>query len=103
MRPLFEGGQNPLVKRTPYKRGFTNIFRVEYAIVNVGRLDVFPEGAVVTPQDLVSAGIIKGLKAPIKVLGQGEISHKLVVKATKFSTTAKNKIEGAGGIVEVIT
>ena len=103
MRPLFEGGQNPLVKRLPYKRGFTNIFRTEFAIVNVGRLDVFPEGAEVTPQELVSAGIVKGLKDPVKVLGQGEITRQLLVKAHKFSQTARNKIESAGGTVEVIT
>ncbi|MCL0076793.1 50S ribosomal protein L15 [Dehalococcoidia bacterium] len=103
VRPLFEGGQNPLVKRLPYKRGFTNIFRTECAIVNIGRLNVFPEGAEVTPQELVSAGIVKGLKDPVKVLGQGELTHQLVVKANKFSQTARNKIEGAGGRAEVIT
>ncbi|MBT9148614.1 MAG: 50S ribosomal protein L15 [Dehalococcoidia bacterium] len=103
VRPLFEGGQNPLAKRLPYKRGFTNIFRTEYAIVNVERLNVFPEGAEVTPQELVSAGILKGLSDPIKILGQGELTHQLVVKANKFSQAAKNKIEGAGGRVEVIT
>jgi large subunit ribosomal protein L15 len=86
----------------PYKRGFTNIFRTEYAIVNIGRLNVFPEGAEVTSRELVSAGIIKGLKAPIKVLGQGEITRQLVVKANKFSQTAKNKIEGAGGRAEIV-
>ncbi len=103
VRPLFEGGQNPLVKRVPYKRGFTNIFRTEYAIVNIGRLNVFPEGVEVTPQELVSAGIVKGLKYPVKVLGQGELAHQLVVKANKFSQTARNKIEAAGGRAEVIT
>lgn len=103
VRPLFEGGQNPLVKRLPYKRGFTNIFRTESVIVNVGRLEVFPHGAEVAPQELVAAGIVKGLKGPIKVLGQGEITHQLVVKAHKFSQTARKKIEGAGGRVEVIS
>ncbi len=102
VRPLFEGGQNPLAKRLPYKRGFTNIFRTEYAIVNVDRLNVFPEGEEVTPEVLVSAGILKGLRDPIKILGQGELTHHLVVKANKFSQTAKNKIEGAGGRAEVI-
>lgn len=103
VRPLFEGGQNPLVKRLPYKRGFVNIFRTEYAIINVGRLNVFPEGAEVTPEELVSAGMVKGLNYPVKVLGQGELTHQLVVKANKFSQTARNKIEGVGGRVEVIT
>ncbi|MCL0041178.1 50S ribosomal protein L15 [Dehalococcoidia bacterium] len=103
VRPLFEGGQNPLVKRLPHKRGFTNIFRTEYAIVNVDRLNVFPEGAEVTPQELLSAGILKGLRDPIKILGQGELTHQLVVKAKKFSRAAKNKIESAGGRAEVIT
>ena len=103
VRPLFEGGQNPLVKRLPHKRGFTNIFRREYAIVNVDRLNVFPEGAEVTPQELLSAGILKGLRDPIKILGQGELTHQLVVKANKFSRAAKNKIESAGGRAEVIT
>jgi large subunit ribosomal protein L15 len=87
----------------PYKRGFVNIFRTEYAIINVGRLNVFPEGAEVTPEELVSAGMVKGLNYPVKVLGQGELTHQLVVKANKFSQTARNKIEGVGGRVEVIT
>jgi large subunit ribosomal protein L15 len=87
----------------PYKSGFINIFRTEYAIINIGRLNVFPEDAEVSPQELVSAGIIKGLKYPVKVLGQGVLAHKLVVKANKFSETARNKIEGAGGRAEVIT
>ena len=103
VHPLFEGGQNPLVKRLPHKRGFTNIFRREYAIVNVDRLNVFPDGAEVTPQELLSAGILKGLRDPIKILGQGELTHQLVVKANKFSRAAKNKIESAGGRAEVIT
>ena len=102
VHPLFEGGQNPLVKRLPYKRGFNNIFRVEYAVVNLDRLNVFPEGTEVTPEVMVSAGIIKGLKKPVKVLGDGELSQKLVIKAHKFSQTAKTKIESLGGIAEVI-
>ena len=102
VHPLFEGGQNPLVKRLPYKRGFNNIFRTEYAVVNLDRLSVFPEGAEVTPETLVTAGIIKGLKKPVKVLGDGELSHKLVVKANKFSQTAREKIEASGGSAEVI-
>ncbi|PIU56875.1 MAG: 50S ribosomal protein L15 [Chloroflexi bacterium CG07_land_8_20_14_0_80_51_10] len=102
VHPLFEGGQNPLVKRLPYKRGFTNIFRTEYAIVNLDRLNIFPEGAEVTPEEMVSAGIVKGLKKPIKILGEGELEQRLVVKANKFSETARNKIEAVGGRAEVI-
>ncbi len=103
VHPLFEGGQNPLVKRLPYKRGFNNIFRTEYAIVNLDRLNVFPEGSEVTPEDMVSVGIIKGLRKPVKILGNGDISHRIMVKANKFSETARKKIEEAGGSVEVIT
>ncbi len=103
VHPLFEGGQNPLVKRLPYKRGFNNIFRTEYAIVNLDRLNVFPEGSEVTPEDMVSVGIIKGLRKPVKILGNGDISHRIMVKANKFSEIARKKIEEAGGSVEVIT
>jgi len=102
VHPLFEGGQNPLVKRLPYKRGFNNVFRVEYDVVNLDRLNIFPEGAEVTPEAMVSAGIIKGLKKPVKVLGDGELNQKLVVKANKFSQTARTKIESLGGTAEVI-
>jgi len=102
VHPLFEGGQNPLVKRLPYKRGFNNIFRVEYSVVNLDRLNIFPEGTEVTPEAMVSAGIIKGLKKPVKVLGDGDLNHKLAVKANKFSQAARNKIESLGGTAEVI-
>lgn len=102
VHPLFEGGQNPLVKRLPYKRGFNNIFRVEYAVVNLDRLNIFQEGTEVTPEDMVSAGIIKGTKKPVKVLGDGELNHKLAIKANKFSQSATNKIESLGGTAEVI-
>ncbi|MDY6911000.1 MAG: 50S ribosomal protein L15 [Chloroflexota bacterium] len=103
VHPLFEGGQNPLAKRLPYKRGFNNIFRIEYNVVNLSRLDMFPDGAEVTPDAMVSAGIIKGLKKPVKILGDGKIARKLVVKANKFSQVARDKIEAAGGTAEVIT
>ena len=102
MHPLFEGGQTPLVRRLPYKRGFTNIFRTEYAIVNLNRLNVFPSGTEVTPGKLASAGIIKGVKKPIKILGEGELAQELVVQANRFSKTAKDKIEAKGGKAEVI-
>lgn len=91
-----------MVKRLPYKRGFNNIFRVEYAVVNLDRLNEFPEDSEVTPDDLVARGILKARGKPLKVLGNGEISRKLVIKAHGFSQSAKTKIEAAGGKAEVI-
>ena len=102
VHPLFEGGQNPLVKRLPYKRGFNNIFRVEYTVVNLERLNVFPEGTKITPEQMVSAGIIKNLRKPVKILGEGDLSHQITVKANKFTQAAKSKIEALGGKAEVI-
>lgn len=99
--PHFEGGQNPLVRRMPYKRGFTNIFRVEYTIVNVDAL-VEWTGGDVTPQALRDAGIIKNLKQPVKLLGDGDISQALTVRVHKASKSAQAKIEAAGGSVELI-
>ena len=100
-RPGFEGGQMPLTMRLP-KRGFTNKWRVEYSTVNVGRLnDVFEDGAVVTPVELIESGILKNVQDGVKILGNGEITKKLTVKATKFTASAKEKIEAAGGKVEV--
>ena len=98
----FEGGQLPLIRRLPRKRGFVNVFRTEYSIVNVGRLSVFDANAEVTPQKLLSAGLIKSLKQPVKILGDGEIDRPLVVKADKVSSAAKGKIDAAGGRVEGI-
>ena len=99
-RPGFEGGQMPLTMRLP-KRGFTNKWRVEYATVNVDRLNIFEDGAVVTPVELVESGILKNVQDGVKILGNGDITKKLTVKATKFSESAKEKIEAAGGKVEV--
>ena len=99
-RPGFEGGQMPLTMRLP-KRGFTNKWRVEYATVNVDRLNIFEDGAVVSPVELIQAGILKNVQDGVKILGNGEITKKLTVKATKFTATAKEKIEAAGGKVEV--
>ena len=102
VRPGFEGGQNPLYRRLP-KRGFYNRFAKEYAIVNVALLDKrFNDGDVVDVNALVENGIIKNIKSGIKVLGNGEISKKLTVKASIFSGAAKEKIEAAGGKVEVV-
>ena len=99
-RPGFEGGQMPLTMRLP-KRGFTNKWRVEYATVNVDRLNIFEDGAVVSPVELIQAGILKNVQDGVKILGNGEITKKLTVQANKFSETAKQKIEAAGGKVEV--
>ncbi|CAH0416589.1 50S ribosomal protein L15 [Periweissella fabaria] len=101
VRVGFEGGQMPLFRRIP-KRGFTNINRKEYAIVNLDTLNKFEDGAVVTPALLVEAGIVKNEKSGIKVLGNGELAKKLTVKANKFSNSAVVAIEAAGGSVEVL-
>lgn len=100
VRRGFEGGQLPLIKRLPTKRGFTNIFKVRYSIVSLAALGRFEPGSEVTPEKLLSAGVIKSLHNPVKILGEGEISQPLVVKASKFSAAAKAKIEAAGGKAE---
>jgi large subunit ribosomal protein L15 len=97
----FEGGQMPLVRRVP-KRGFTNIFRVEYAIVNVGQLERFPAGSEITPELLLAEGVISKLRAGVKVLGDGNLTRGLVVRAHKFSRKAEEVIQAAGGRCEVI-
>ena len=102
MRPGFEGGQLPLIKRLPRKRGFVNIFRIEYSVVNLDNLNVFEPGSEVDPERLVAAGLVKSLRRPIKVLAEGDINHPLVVKVHKFSTAAKAKIEAVGGKVEEV-
>jgi large subunit ribosomal protein L15 len=91
----FEGGQMPLQRRLP-KRGFTNIFKTEYAVVNLADLDRFDEGATVNRDALKAAGLVKG-RHPVKILGTGELTKKLTVEAQKFSKTARTKIEAAGG------
>jgi len=102
MKPGFEGGQLPLIKRLPRKRGFTNIFRIEYSVVNLARLNVFEPESEVDPEKLVTAGIVKSLRRPVKVLGEGDIDRPLSVKAHKFSAAARAKIEAAGGTVEEV-
>ena len=97
----FEGGQMPLFRRMP-KRGFNNINRKEYAIVNLETLNKFEDGAEVTPALMVEAGIVKNEKDGVKVLGNGELNKKLTVKANKFSASAKAAIEAAGGQAEVM-
>ncbi|ADL68020.1 50S ribosomal protein L15 [Thermoanaerobacterium thermosaccharolyticum] len=101
IRPGFEGGQMPLTRRLP-KRGFTNIFKKEYAIVNLSLLDNFEDGTVVTPELLIEKGIIKKIKDGVKILGSGDLNKKLTVKAHKFSKSAVDKIESVGGKAEVI-
>jgi len=86
----------------PRQRGFTNIFRTEYSTINLSRLNVFDNKTEITPEQLVAAGIIKSTKLPVKILGHGEINKKLIVKANKFSRTARQKIESAGGKAEDI-
>ena len=100
-RPGFEGGQMPLFQRLP-KRGFTNIHKTEYAIVNLDALNRFEDGTEVTPELLLEEGVVSKLKAGIKVLGNGSIEKKLTVKAHKFSASAAEAIETAGGKTEVI-
>jgi len=98
----FEGGQLPLIRRLPRKRGFTNIFRIEYNIVNLDKLNLFEAESEVTPETLVAAGVVKSLRRPIKILAVGNIAHPLVVRANKFSTAAKAKIEAVGGKAEEV-
>lgn len=98
----FEGGQLALIKRLPRKRGFINIFKTEYSIVNVGELKAFSPNAKITPKELLDMGLIKNFKYPVKILGGGDIDRPLVVKADKFSAVAEKKIIDAGGKVEAI-
>jgi large subunit ribosomal protein L15 len=101
VRPGFEGGQNPLYRRLP-KRGFTNHFRKEFAVVNLTELNKFAAGTEVTPETLLESGIVKNARDGIKILGNGEITVQLNVKANKFSQSAVEKIQAAGGKTEVI-
>lgn len=101
-KPYFEGGQLPLMRRLPLKRGFTNINRVEYRIVNVGDLNDFPAGSVIDCDFLVAAGLIRDNKRPLKILGGGDLEVALAVKAEAFSGSAERKIEASGGTIERI-
>ena len=102
VRPGFEGGQNPLTKRLPELRGFNNIFRVEYSTINVSQLNRFETESEVTPQRLVAEGLIKSLKQPVKILGDGEIKKSLTIRVNRFTQQARRKIESAGGKAEEI-
>lgn len=100
--PYFEGGQTPLQRRMP-KRGFTNIFKKEYVEVNIAQLEQrFDSGSVVTPETLVESGLVKNVRDGIRVLGNGELTKSLTVRAQGFSKSAVEKITAAGGQVEVI-
>lgn len=101
VRPGFEGGQLPLIQRLP-KRGFTNPTRKEYAVVNVKTLNRFSEGTEVTPELLLETRVIRKVNSGVKILGEGQLENKLTVKAHKFSASAKEAIEAAGGTAEVI-
>ena len=101
VRPGFEGGQNPLFRRLP-KRGFTNINRKDYAVVNLDVLNRFDEGTEITPALLIESGVVSNERSGIKILGNGTLDKKLSVQAHKFSASAKEAIENAGGSVEVI-
>ncbi|MBI4334448.1 MAG: 50S ribosomal protein L15 [Chloroflexi bacterium] len=103
VRPGFEGGQLPLIKRLPSKRGFKNIFKKEYSLVDVGSLNAFGAGTDVTPETLVEAGLIKSVRKPVKILGDGKLEHSLVVKAHAYSASARSQIESLGGKAEVIS
>jgi large subunit ribosomal protein L15 len=96
----FEGGQLPLIKRLPRKRGFTNVFKTEYNIVNVGKLAIFPSGTKVTPEELLRARLINTTDHPTKILGAGNVRHPLEVTASKFSSSAEKKILAAGGEIK---
>ena len=100
-RPGFEGGQMPLYRRVP-KKGFTNIFGTDYETINVEALEVFENDTVVTEELLIEAGIIHNSKDGLKVLGNGDLTKKLTVKAAKFTESAKAKIEAVGGTAEVV-
>ncbi|MFV8829678.1 50S ribosomal protein L15 [Alkalihalobacterium sp. APHAB7] len=101
VRPGFEGGQNPIFRRLP-KRGFTNPTRKEFTIVNLETLNRFDAGTEVTPELLIETGVVKNVKHGIKILGNGKLEKQLTVKANKFSATAVEAIEAAGGKTEVI-
>ena len=98
----FEGGQLPLILRLPRKRGFVNLFRTEYSVVNIDKLNIFEPETEITPEKMMATGLVKSLRHPIKILGNGNINHPLSVKANKFTATAKAKIEAAGGKAEEV-
>ncbi len=101
VRPYFEGGQLPLVRRLPQKRGFRNRSRIEYVPVNLRRISRL-DAEVISPESLAEAGVIKRATLPVVILGDGEVDRPLTVRAHRFSASARAKIEAAGGVVEVL-
>jgi len=101
-KPGFEGGQTPLHRRLPQKRGFTPLFKKQFAIVNLGDLERFDAGTVITPEFLLENRVIGGVKDGVKILGDGELTKKLTVSAHHFSKSAQDKIAALGGTVQVI-
>lgn len=102
-RAYFEGGQLPLVRRLPFKRGFTNVFRIEYQEVNIGDLDKrFEDGATVNLESLVEAGLLRSINEPVVILGMGDLDKKLTIHAHRISKSAAEKVEKAGGTFEKI-
>ena len=102
-RPGFEGGQLPLIKRLPERRGFTNIFKKYYSLVKVGDLERLDVEGQITPEVMLKMKLVKNLKLPVKVLGNGELTRSVNVLAHKYTGSARQKIQSAGGVVEVIT
>ena len=102
IRPGFEGGQLPLIKGLPMKRGFTNIFKKHYQLVKIETLDAFPPDSQVTPEIMLQVGLLRNLRHPVKILGDGEITVPLKITAHKFTRSALKKIEAAGGEAEAI-
>ena len=102
VRAGFEGGQLPIQKRMPYKRGFTNIYKADWEVVNIGSLEEFGITGAVTPESLYERGIIRGLEFPVKILGAGELTGAIQVSAHAVSESAKERIEAAGGSVTLI-
>lgn len=103
INPRFEGGQVPLVLRLPHKRGFTNIFKKQFHLVNVDALDRFEAGSEVTPEALAAAGLVRDTKLQVKLLGDGELSKPLTIRVHKWSGSAQRKVEAAGGTLERLT
>jgi large subunit ribosomal protein L15 len=102
VRPGFEGGQLPIQRRMPYKRGFTNRLKTQWEVVNISQLDELEIDGPVTPQALVDAGIVRGMNFPVKILGHGELSKSVRVQAHGFSKSAQQAIEAAGGSIETL-
>ncbi len=101
-KPGFEGGQTPLHRRLPQRRGFTAIDKTVYAVVNLSALERFDNGAVVTIETLVDTGLVGSVKDGVKILGSGELTKQLTVRATQFSKSAEEKITALGGTVEIV-